>query len=102
MRARQLSEIAREINERFPLLVATIEEGYCNTDRKIKGTRLRHPGKGRTGNRLIVRWRDLSVLDPQSKVFDHNSAETYRHNGEVEYWLREKAPALVKPEKEGA
>ena len=96
-RPRRLKQIADEINARFPLLVATIEKGYCNTDRKLAGTRLIHRGKGREGNRLIVRWRHLSVLDPQSKVFDHNSAETYRYNGEVEDWVREKAPQLIEP-----
>ncbi len=99
MRARRLKQIADEINEKFPLLVAKIEEGHCNTDRKIKGTRLRRPGKGRTGNRIIVRWRHLPTLDPRSVVFDHNSAETYRYNGEVEQWLREKAPKLTNPPK---
>ena len=53
--------------------------GYCNTDRKVG--RLRAPGKGRRGNRLIVQ------DDAGKVVLDHNSAETYRYNGEVEYWL---------------
>lgn len=97
VKARRLKQIVNEINANYPLLVARIEEGHCNTDRKIKGTRLRHPGRGRTGNRIIVRWRHLGTLDPGSVVLDHNSAETYRHNGEVEQWLREKAPNLVKP-----
>jgi hypothetical protein len=94
--ARRLAQIAAVINNDFPLFIATIERSFCNTDRKIG--RLRHPGKGRHGTRLIVRWRHLSSLDPRSKVFDHNSAETYRRNQEVEDWLREKAPKLVKPE----
>ncbi len=60
---------------------AEIVEGYCSTDRDIPGTRLIHRGKGRKGNRLIVR-------DPQGKVvWDHNSAETYRENGEVLRWV---------------
>jgi hypothetical protein len=97
VKARRLKQIADEINASFPLLVAKIDEGYCNTDRKLACTRLIHRGKGRTGNRLIVRWRHLSVLDPRSKVLDHNSAETYRRNDEVEEWLRVEAPRLVKP-----
>jgi hypothetical protein len=94
--ARRLAQIAEEINARFPLLVATIQEGYCNTDRKLAGTRLIHRGKGRRGNRLIVRWRNLPINDPQAKVFDHNAAETYRRNEEVEEWVRSVAPTLVK------
>jgi len=93
--ARRLKQIAEDINARFPRLVATIEKGYCNTDRKIG--RLRSPGKGRTGNRLVVRWRYLWAIDPKSKVFDHNAAETYRCNEEVERWLRDTAPHLVEP-----
>jgi hypothetical protein len=58
-----------------------IERGYCNTDRKIAGTRLRHPGKGREGTRLIVYDRKGKV------VLDHNAAETYRCNADVVYWM---------------
>jgi hypothetical protein len=43
--------------------------------------RLRWPGKGREGNRIIVCNAD------SKKVLDHNSAETYRQNSEVETWL---------------
>ena len=75
-RAPRLNQLAAIINATGKY-VARIEEGYCNTDRKIPGTRLRHPGKGRYGNRLIV-------TDQRGKVMlDHNAAETYRHNGEV-------------------
>lgn len=97
--ARRLKAIAAEINEKYPALIATIEEGYCNTDRKIRGTRLRHPGKGRTGNRLIVRWRHLSRFDREAVVLDHNAAEAYRTNQEVEDWLRRDAPRLKQPER---
>jgi hypothetical protein len=64
----------------MPRYAATVEQGYCNTDRNIRGTRLRHPGKGRYGNKLVVRKGDAIV-------FKHNAAETYRHNEEVERWL---------------
>ena len=78
--ARRLAKIAEEINEKYPVFIATIDEGHCNTDRKLAGTRLIHKGKGRTGTRLTVRWRHLSNLDPRAKVFEHNSAETYRRS----------------------
>ena len=51
-----------------------IEQGECNTDRK--SGRLRIPGKGRTGTRLIVELK-------RKRVIDHNGAETYRRNDEV-------------------
>lgn len=78
--ARRLLTIAKWINENLPELRAHVEEGHCNTDRKIG--RLRWPGKGRTGNQLLV-YRKVDKV----KVLDHNSAETYRSNAEVEYWL---------------
>ena len=52
--ARRLKTIARWINENLPGLTAVLGPGYCNTDRKIKGTRLRVVGKGRKGNQLEV------------------------------------------------
>lgn len=77
--ARRLSTIAKDINDNCDGFTAVIERGYCNTDRKIG--RLRWPGKGREGTRLIVRNANGKV------VFDHNAAETYRTNAEVEAWL---------------
>lgn len=81
MRARRLATIAAWINAEIPGLVARIEEGYCNTDRKIG--RLRVAGKGRRGSHLIVHVKD----HPRWIVLDHNSAETYRTNSEVEAWI---------------
>ena len=83
MKARRLSTLAEAINKSGKFL-AMVEPGYCNTDRDISGTRLRRPGKGRRGNRIIV--RDLAG----KIVLDHNAAETYRYNGEVERWIKEK------------
>lgn len=79
-RARRLKVIAEWINANVPALDARVEPGYCNTDRKVG--RLRWPGKGRTGNRIIVTDRKDG-----RRVLDHNSAETYRTNSEVEQWL---------------
>lgn len=73
----RLKAIAKAINDKVPGFRAEVVEGYCNTDRRIPGTRLIHPGKGRRGNRIIVR-------DARGKVvIDHNSAEPYRTNAEV-------------------
>lgn len=79
----RLATIAKLINQKVPGFRAEIVEGYCDTDRKIG--RLRHPGKGRYGNRLVVRNKHDVV------VIDHNAAETYRTNEEVlrkveRYW----------------
>lgn len=82
-RARRLKTLAKAINDSGKFR-AEITEGYCNTDRKIPGSRLIIPGKGRQGNKLVVRH-----LDTDRVVFEHNAAGTYRHNGEVEVWVAE-------------
>jgi len=76
-KAPRLTALAKAINEKVPGVVARVQEAYVNTDRKIPGSRLRSPGKGRHGNRLFV-WDSDSVV-----VIDHNSAETYRTNAEA-------------------
>jgi len=80
--ARQLKTIANWINTHVPDLRAHIERGYCNTDRKIRHGRIRIPGKGRIGNRIVVTRKQDNVI-----VLDHNAAETYRCNADVERWL---------------
>lgn len=88
MKARRLSVIAEWINTNRPELRAVIERGHASTDSKIPGTRLIRKGKGRRGNRLkVYRWRDSAFLGPPKPILDHNAAETYRSNEEVETWL---------------
>lgn len=103
-KAPRLARIAKWINE-HTTLIAAMEKGYCNTDRKIPGTRLRHPGKGRNGTRIKVwanekhRWACGCLPNAEQKklrkkygdrpLLDHNAAETYRYNGEVVHWLRD-------------
>ncbi len=82
-RARRLKAIAAWINENLPELEARTERGHCNTDRKLAGTRFIHRGKGRWGTHLKVYWK----VDRIRPFYDHNSAETYRSNDEVERWL---------------
>jgi hypothetical protein len=85
-RAPRLSQIAALVNEHFPKgYSATVTNSWSSTDRKIPGTRLRHPGKGRRGNRLLVRRGTETVVD-------HDASETYRENGEA----LEKVARLVK------
>ncbi len=79
-KARRLPTIAKWINENTDH-TAIIGIGHCNTDRDIPGTRLRHPGKGRWGNKLIVKTPKGAI------AFEHNAAETYRMNYEVELWI---------------
>lgn len=79
--ARRLNTLAKVINESSRGFSATVVPGRSNTDRKVG--RLRIPGKGREGNRLIVKNKKGQV------VFDHNSAEPYRTNADVESWMQE-------------
>lgn len=80
MAALRLRTLAKLITERVPGVRATIERGYCNTDRKSAGCRyITHVGKGRYGNRLVVR----RVVAPYEVLIDHNAAETYRANKEA-------------------
>jgi len=75
-KAPRLKDIAWYVNNFMPEYEAEIEEGYCNTDRKIG--RLRSPGKGRYGNQIIIR-----NIKTNEIIIDHNSAETYRRNNDV-------------------
>lgn len=88
-RAPRLTALAAQINAEFPWLEATIEPGFCNTDRQIKGTRLRHSGQGRRGNKLVVRARAAEPGRLRAVVYSHNAAETYRTNAEVVRWIED-------------
>lgn len=88
--ARRLPTIAKWINAHKLVLGlrAEIHEGYCSTDRKVG--RLRVEGRGRTGNRLVVyplHKGERDALGRFRPVLDHNSADAYRSNDEVERWL---------------
>ncbi len=76
----RLKTIAKQINENTQYK-AYLTEGYCDTDRKIG--RLRIEGKGRWGAHIHI-----INLDGE-EVFEHNSAETYRHNYEVVDWIKQ-------------
>jgi hypothetical protein len=82
---RTIRQLAEEIRREWPNLDVKVERGHCNTDRKIPGTRLRHPGRGRWGSRIIV--RDPKLKWPRNVILDHNNAETYRRTEEVVEWM---------------
>ena len=80
-KARRLKDIAAWINAHVPALKAEVVVGYDSGDRKVG--RLRSPGKGRYGNRLIVTDRASGEI-----LKDHNAAAAYRNNAEVESWVK--------------
>lgn len=82
--------LAAEIRQRWPGLEVKVESVTANTDRKIG--RLRWPGKGRKGTRLIVRDPSRPEVTAGGFTFgmlllDHNNAETYRRTEEVRKWI---------------
>lgn len=84
----RLLVLARFIREMWPELTVTLEPWTTSTDRKLTGTRLVHPGKGRKGKRLEVRCRPPG-RDPYNHgvILRHESGEAYRHNGNVCEWI---------------
>lgn len=82
MKRDTIKSLAAEIKEKWPELQVEVTRGYCNTDRHVG--RLRVPGKGRIGTRIIV--RDAAG----NKLLDHNNAETYRRASEVRFWMEQR------------
>ena len=82
-RAPSLKQLADFINEWLPELEARVERITESTDRKYRGSRIRWPGAGRTGNRVLV----YEKSDRTRPIKEHNGAETYRHNGEFVHWI---------------
>lgn len=96
VRAPSLDKMAAFIEAQFPDLRTEIEPSWCSTDQKIPGTRLRRPGKGRSGRKLKVFRRADGEL-----IYAHNSAETYRRNAEVASWILDERRKRAKAGGEG-
>lgn len=77
-----LKQLAVFINEYVPGLKAEAIKVTESTDRQLVGTRMRIPGKGSEGYLIEIR-SDTGIIKT------HNSAETYRHNGEIVRWIAE-------------
>lgn len=78
-------QLAQYVNRTFPKLIAIVVQSYSNTDRKLPGTRLIHPGKGRRGLRLTVMTRDSR----HTVLFEHDMSETYRSHDEARKWVQQ-------------
>jgi hypothetical protein len=77
MAAPRLRALVAAFNSKVTGYTATLEPSWSSTDRDIPGTRLRHPGKGRKGNKLTIR-NSKGV-----ELFCHDSSQTYRTNSEI-------------------
>jgi hypothetical protein len=63
MKVRTFKDLATAINAMGNGFTATTEKSWTSTDTKIVGTRLRHPGKGRKGTKLILKNPAGEVVD---------------------------------------
>lgn len=96
-RCPSLTQLAEFINDEFPMLDAKVLASWSSTDRNLAGTRFRKPGKGRRGNKIVVRataavkitgmFRRIDDFNPGEIVFQHDASETYRRNSEVATWI---------------
>jgi len=84
-----LKQVAKYINERSKKLgvEAYVESWESSTDRHWKGSRLRWPGKGRNGSRIIVFKLGGSWINSGDIKLDHKNSDTYRRVDEVLQWL---------------
>lgn len=84
-----IRSLAKEINQKWPVLTVIVEPSIASTDRKVG--RLRIPGKGRRGTRIkVYGWStEPGKLGPL--LLSHDNAETYRHTGEVRAWIEQYA-----------
>jgi hypothetical protein len=80
----RLTQIVVLINGLSNGYTATVEPSTYSADRKYPGQRYRFPGKVHRGNELTIR-------DPKGGVvFSHNTADSYRRNGEILRWVEER------------
>jgi len=88
----RLPALAQFIRETWSDLRVTLEPWTTNTDRKFQDSRIRWPGKGRKGKRLKVvdPKKDPTGFGYHGILLQHESGETYRHNGEVCKWIVER------------
>ena len=84
---RRVKTIADWINTNTDY-IAKVRETIENTDRTHKGYRyITSPGKGRKGFILTV------TTQAGKRIYEHNSAETYRNNQEIEEWIKARMPS---------
>ena len=75
------------VDDRGRSVVAHVDQIRTNTDRRIRGTRLRHPGKGRQGLVLEIWPIGADTWRPDQRLYRHTSSETYRRHAEARAWI---------------
>lgn len=68
---------------------ARVERVTTNTDTRVAGTRFRRVGRGRPGLLLEIWPVGASVLDPERRLYRHESSGTYRRHSEARAWIEQ-------------
>lgn len=88
------------VDDRGRPVAAHVERIRTSTDRKIRDSRLRWPGKGRHGLRLEI-WlqplpfdqslveKPLHLPHEEARLYRHTSSETYRRHTEARAWVEQ-------------
>jgi hypothetical protein len=66
---------------------ARVDRVTTNTDGRVAGTRFRRVGRGRRGLVLEIWLNGASIFDPSSRLYRHESSETYRKHSEAREWV---------------
>jgi hypothetical protein len=77
------------VDDQGRLVVARVDHFRTNTDRKIRGTRLRVPGKGRQGLVLEIWPIGADTWRSEQRLYRHESGETYRRHSEARAWVEQ-------------
>jgi hypothetical protein len=86
-------QLAAWVNKKRPVdaagreVCARVSRITTSTDRKIAGTRLRHPGRGRQGLVLEIWLNGASIYDLSARLYRHESSATYRRHAEARAWI---------------
>ena len=68
---------------------ARVERVTTNTDGRVAGTRFRRIGRGRQGLLLEIWPVGVSQLQPEKRLYRHESSETYRKHAEARAWVEQ-------------
>jgi len=102
----RLTTLVKFIRKTRPDLRVTLRNWTTSTDRKVQGSRLRWPGKGRKGKLLEIRdpkreHLNGGIVRDADLLLRHESGDCYRHNGDVCQWIVKRLAETEKGKKRG-
>ena len=77
------------IDDRGRPVCARVDRITTNTDGRVAGTRFRRIGRGRQGLLLEIWPVGVSQLQPEERLYRHESSETYRKHAEARAWVEQ-------------